>query len=169
MQNDGLKQFLFAVLFTAALYLAGAVDYAEMERAHVAQQAERLTCNQQAGGSTPPVGLPTEWAISPIVDPLLIAAVIHVESRGNPLAQSACYAMGLMQIRPSTCVLYGGEPGRLFDPAYNVELGTRILAELISAHGLEAALSVWNTGHPDHPRGAVYAARVMDEMKRRTQ
>ena len=102
------------------------------------------------------------------VDPLLIAAVIHVESRGNPLAQSACYAMGLMQIRPSTAVLYGGEPGRLFDPAYNVELGTKILAELIAEHGLEAALSVWNTGRPDHPRGTHYAALVLDEYRERT-
>lgn len=76
--------------------------------------------------------------------PELIAAVILVESNGNPNAVSKYQACGLMQVvsNENMSVNSRGEryfinrPSceKLFDPEFNIEYGTRYLANLINNH-----------------------------------
>src|SRR5574341_346045 len=62
------------------------------------------------------------------LDPLLIIAVMAVESRFNPIAESGAGAKGLMQVIPKyhqdKLVEHGGE-GALLDPLINIPVGAR--------------------------------------------
>jgi len=66
------------------------------------------------------------------VDPLLILAVMAVESRYNPVAESTVGAKGLMQVIPKyhldKLMDHGGEPA-LLEPEVNIQVGTQILRE----------------------------------------
>jgi len=64
------------------------------------------------------------------IDPLLVAAIIHVESSWNPRARSATGDWGLAQIHVSRTTnpnLIGHEE-ILFDPAINIRYAVRTLA-----------------------------------------
>jgi soluble lytic murein transglycosylase len=88
------------------------------------------------------------------LDPLLVVALIGVESSFNNFAVSEVGALGLMQIMPDTGKWLLGRRGQklsrptnLFDFELNVELGTAYLADLISRFGsIEAALVAYNAG-----------------------
>lgn len=105
------------------------------------------------------------------LDPLLILAVIAIESRFNPIAESDYGARGLMQVVPrfhlEKLAGHGGE-ATLLEPHTNILVGTRILDEYIQRAGsLEAGLQLYN-GAPDDPaRG--YAQRVLAEQQRLIQ
>lgn len=72
------------------------------------------------------------------LDPLLIIAVIAIESRFNPIAESVAGAKGLMQIIPKyhsdKLQAFGGEKA-IFDPATNIQVGAQILKEYIRSTG----------------------------------
>lgn len=89
------------------------------------------------------------------LDPLLVAAVIRVESGWDPEAVSAPGARGLMQVMPPTAAevaaqlgLEPFDPDRLFDPDINIRIGTYYLAALRQQFaGQEAAmLAAYNGG-----------------------
>ncbi len=89
------------------------------------------------------------------LDPLLVAAVIRVESRFRPDATSSVGARGLMQILPETGRWVAGRiglrtfhPDQLFQPEVNVAVGTWYLAYLRTEFGgnLAAALAAYNGG-----------------------
>jgi len=81
------------------------------------------------------------------IDADLLAALIWVESGGNPSAVSASGAVGLMQIMPSDgqaagfqCVsgpCFANRPrtDQLLDAQYNLQYGSRMLAGLIKKYG----------------------------------
>ena len=102
------------------------------------------------------------------VDPLLILAVMAVESRYNPVAESNMGAKGLMQVipkwHPEKLLDHGGEHAVL-EPAVNIEVGARILREYQRRVGdLEAALLMYN-GALDQPHSQ-YAVKVFAEKAR---
>jgi soluble lytic murein transglycosylase-like protein len=102
------------------------------------------------------------------LDPLLILAVISVESRFNPIAQSSMGAVGLMQIIPKFHLDkledFGGEAGAL-DPENNILAGARILQEYVYRTGtLEAGLQFYNGAMSDN--SAQYAQKVLLERQR---
>jgi len=102
------------------------------------------------------------------LDPLLVLAVIAVESRFNPIAESGMGAKGLMQIIPRYHLdklrAAGGEDA-VFDPEANIRVGSRILQEYVYRHGtLEAGLQQYNGASRDG--NAYYARRVMAERER---
>lgn len=114
------------------------------------------------------VGVAYRAAPAAGLDPLLVLAVISVESRFNPIAESLMGAKGLMQIIPkyhhAKLRRYGGEEAVL-DPESNILVGTRILQEYVHRTGtLEAGLQFYNGAMWDG--SAQYAQRVMAERKR---
>jgi soluble lytic murein transglycosylase-like protein len=104
------------------------------------------------------------------LDPLLILALIAIESRFNPVAQSHYGAMGLMQVIPRFHreKLDGARDAVLLDPRTNIQLGTRVLKEYIRRGGTEVAgLQLYNGAAAD-PTNA-YANRVIGERERLRQ
>jgi len=90
------------------------------------------------------------------LDPMLVAGLIRQESAFEPKALSHAGAVGLMQVEPVTALKIARElkvryaRARLTDPGYNLELGSRYLANLIQSFGTpEAALAAYNAGE-DH-------------------
>jgi len=101
------------------------------------------------------------------LDPLLILAVMAVESRFNPIAESGVGAKGLMQVIPKhhqDKIGDGGESAVL-DPSTNILLGARILKEYIRRTGsLEAGLQFYNGALADV--SSQYAQKVIAEKER---
>ena len=102
------------------------------------------------------------------VDPLLVLAVIAVESGFNPNAESRAGAQGLMQVVPryheDELEEHGGR-GAVFDPTINIVVGTRILEQYIRRMGsVEAALQRYNGASSD--ASARYAHKVLAERER---
>jgi Transglycosylase SLT domain len=78
------------------------------------------------------------------VDPLLVRALIQVESNYKARARSRKGAMGLMQLMPSTARVYNVR--NPFDPKANIEAGIKHLKSLIDRYGTELALAAYNAG-----------------------
>lgn len=102
------------------------------------------------------------------IDPLLVLAVIAVESRFNPIAESDYGARGLMQVvarfHPDKVPAPNGDRA-LLDPWTNILVGTRILREYLDRTGnLETALQMYGGASEDAERG--YAKKVLAELER---
>lgn len=105
------------------------------------------------------------------LDPLLIIAVIAIESRFNPFSESTQGAQGLMQVIPrfhQDKLPEGAGELSFFDPVVNVRVGARVLEESIRRHGgLAAGLQQFAGAADDLEQG--YAARVIAEKQRLEQ
>jgi soluble lytic murein transglycosylase-like protein len=100
------------------------------------------------------------------IDPLLILAVIAVESRFNPIAESWAGAKGLMQVMPNLhedkLEQHGGA---VLDPMTNIAVGARILQQYIEDTGsVETGLQYYNGATRDP--ATRYAVKVIDERAR---
>lgn len=88
------------------------------------------------------------------LEPSLVLAVMHVESRYYNFAVSPVGAMGLMQVMPGTGEELAGRlgirwagPQTLFEPTVNIRLGVAYLRELSDRYGsLPTALAAYNWG-----------------------
>lgn len=104
------------------------------------------------------------------LDPLLIVAMMAVESSFNPKAKSHAGALGLMQVIPRWHMDKIGPDNDhtvLFDPRVNVQVGTLVLLEGMQRYGsLEAALQYYNGARNDPEKR--YTKRVMS-VKRQLQ
>lgn len=102
------------------------------------------------------------------LDPTLILAVVAVESRFNPFAQSNVGAQGLMQVvtrvHDDKYEAFGGTHAA-FDPVTNLRVGVQVLKECISRAGdLNAGLSHC-AGAASLPNDSGYSARVLMEQR----
>jgi soluble lytic murein transglycosylase-like protein len=102
------------------------------------------------------------------VDPLLILAVMAVESRFNPIAESDYGAKGLMQVVPrfhlEKLAAHGGEDAVL-EPRANIRVGAEILREYIRQTGsVEDGLQLYAGAADDPAQG--YAQKVAAEKRR---
>ncbi len=103
------------------------------------------------------------------LDPLLILAVIAVESRFNPIAESVMGAKGLMQViprfHPDKFAPLGGEHVA-FDPAANITVGAKILTEYLRRAGdLNGALRLY-VGASSEETVNGYPDKVMAEREK---
>jgi hypothetical protein len=80
------------------------------------------------------------------VDPMLVSALIQVESGNRPTARSNKGAMGLMQLMPSTARQYNVR--NPYDPKANIAAGVKHLKSLIDRFDgvVELALAAYNAG-----------------------
>lgn len=100
------------------------------------------------------------------LDPLLVIAVIAIESRFNPVAQSDQGATGLMQVIPRYhAEKFSAADGEtVLDPRINIKVGAQVLKEYIVRGGNESAgLQLYN-GSSDATN--TYAVKVMAERQR---
>jgi hypothetical protein len=99
-------------------------------------------------GSSPGIaqwcGLIQKYAKMRGLDPNLVAAIIFIESKGEPEALSSQGAVGLMQVMPSDNAatqqfgsMFADRPTRkeLLDPEENISSGTKILSSYIDYTG----------------------------------
>ncbi|MEZ5609359.1 MAG: transglycosylase SLT domain-containing protein [Rhodocyclaceae bacterium] len=120
-------------------------------------------------GLEPALVAAEEAARSRGFDPLLIVAIMAVESSFNPRAVSHVGAQGLMQVMPryhqDKLGARRGKKNALFDPTLNVHVGTQVLQEGLTRYGsLPRALQYYNGSLGD--RSQRYARKVM-AVKRR--
>jgi soluble lytic murein transglycosylase-like protein len=104
------------------------------------------------------------------VDPVLVRAVIQVESDFNPRCVSQKNARGLMQLIPETARRYG--VANVFDPEQNIRGGVRYLSDLLAmfSNDLPRALAAYNAGEhavlryggiPPYQETTTYVKRAM--------
>lgn len=106
------------------------------------------------------------------IDPTLILAVMAIESRFNPFAQSHMGAQGLMQVMTRVhrdkYKSYGGDFAA-FDPLSNLQVGVKVLKDSIrSAGSVEGGLKYY-VGAANLPYDGGYTAKVMAEYSRLNQ
>ena len=99
------------------------------------------------------------------LDPVLVLAMIAVESGFNPEATSPAGAKGLMQVIPEFHPEKFSDPSLVFDPEANILAGTRILREYLSQYGdLTTALQRYAGAGPN--AALLYTTRIYDELAR---
>ena len=105
------------------------------------------------------------------LDPRLVAAVIWVESSGDPKAVSRKGAKGLMQLMPQTAESLGVRDA--FNPEQNNDGGVRYHKGLLDQHDddVSLALATYNAGPgavsrhrgiPPYPETTKYVMRVLE-------
>lgn len=108
------------------------------------------------------------------LDPRLVSALVHVESRYQVQARSPKGAMGLMQIMPATGARYGvGTAHDLLDPSVNIDVGTRYLRDLHKMFDgrIDLVLAAYNAGEgavrrygnriPPYPETQDYVRKIL--------
>lgn len=179
--NHGLTQWVLARQMAAAELQALAQQPAQAVAADAAPSepaaAPMLSAQQRAVASF----LARRYSIAPAameqlvqsawevgrsekLDPLLILAVISVESSFNPYAQSAMGATGLMQVMANVhrdkFAPFGG-PQASIDPIANMRVGALVLRDAIARAGsLRAGLRAY-VGASSDSTEAGYADKVL--------
>jgi soluble lytic murein transglycosylase-like protein len=108
------------------------------------------------------------------LDPELVRAVVSVESGFRRDAVSPKGAQGLMQLMPGTARALGVKDA--FDPAQNLDGGTRHLRALIDRYGgdVKRALAAYNAGEgavarhggvPPYPETRAYVRKVLQRAQ----
>ena len=103
------------------------------------------------------------------IDPLLILAVVAIESGFNPFAESAVGAQGLMQVMSNIhrekFQKLGGVKAAL-NPVANIRVGSLILKDYVTRGGsLEAGLKMY-VGAAAFDNDAGYGSKVLAEYRR---
>lgn len=147
---------------------ATAVDPAELDRQ---QAAVAQWLSRRYRVAPEPIGrlVQEAWKVGrqTRIEPTLILAVMAIESRFNPFAQSPVGAQGLMQVmtrvHDDKYEAFGGLHAA-FDPVSNLRVGVLVLKECIARAGsLEGGLKFY-VGAANLPHDGGYAAKVMAEQ-----
>jgi soluble lytic murein transglycosylase-like protein len=102
------------------------------------------------------------------LDPLLLLAVMAIESGFNPYAESGVGAQGLMQVMAkvhSDKLRYFGGQSAALDPVANIKVGALVLKDCIARGGsLASGLRLYNGSTSNYDGG--YGAKVLAERGR---
>jgi hypothetical protein len=121
------------------------VPYPEPVQAVAAVGSEQAQAPGDVLESTPYGEIISAMSEAHGVDPLLVRALIQVESNYQTRARSRKGAMGLMQLMPSTARVYNVR--NPFDPRTNIEAGIKHLKSLIDRFGqVDLGLAAYNAG-----------------------
>lgn len=106
------------------------------------------------------------------LDPTLILAVVAIESRFNPFAQSPVGAQGLMQVmtrvHSDKYEPFGGTHAA-FDPVANLRVGVQVLKEYVARSGsIEDGLR-WYVGAANLDSDGGYVGKVLGEQSKLAQ
>ena len=112
------------------------------------------------------------------IDPLLLHAIAHVESRHNPAARSPAGALGVMQVMPATGARFGvAQPEALQQSGTNLEVSAAYLKTLQQRFGnnLSLVLAAYNAGEgaverhgrhvPPYAETQSYVRQVLDRYQ----
>jgi soluble lytic murein transglycosylase-like protein len=105
------------------------------------------------------------------IDPLLIVAMIGIESGFNPFAESTFGARGLMQVIPRfhrDKVPQGAGDSSLLDPLVNIRVGVLVLEEAIRRSGGSLIAGLQQYAGASDAQGS-YANKVLAEKERLEQ
>jgi soluble lytic murein transglycosylase-like protein len=92
------------------------------------------------------------------LNPAVVAAIVVVESGGNPLTVSPSGDLGLMQVNARIhAKSFDFEKRNLLNPEENIAVGTSILKTMLERHGDDKAIAAYNGLLPDKRE---YSARV---------
>ena len=190
-----MRWFLVLVAWSALAQNAREAMQASIEKqkASVATQREAVKKQAELAGpgplQMPPMEDPDppcdpipDATVAPIIEgaakaqkvqPELLRAVIHQESRSYPCAVSRDGAKGLMQLMPDTISLLGVKDP--FDSKQNIEAGAKYLKEMIDRYkgDLAKALGAYNAGPatvdqakgvPDIPEVRDYVDAILQSL-----
>lgn len=144
------------------------VPYPSSREGEPAGGPEEEKTREQWLGATPFGEIIVSMARAHGVDPMLVRAVIEVESGYRPRARSHKGAMGLMQLMPATAREY--DLKNPYDPKANIAAGVMHLKGLIDRWGVELALAAYNAGEgavrkfngiPPYRETRNYVARIL--------
>jgi soluble lytic murein transglycosylase-like protein len=109
------------------------------------------------------------------VDPVLLTALAHVESRFDASAVSPKGAQGILQLMPATAQRFGANDA--FDVAQNIDAGAEYLGWLLERYEgrTDLALAGYNAGEgavdryngvPPYSETRMYVTRVLNQVQR---
>ncbi len=177
------------MLFAAVAFSLAGISHAQVNQA--VPVAPMATSSAQSEAGVPALGditavLRAQFRVAPTesiriaravlieaerhaISPVLLLAVMSVESSFDRYAVSIAGARGLMQILPAAHPQLIAGVTDLSDPAINVRIGSTILRSYLDASGgdLDAALLRYSGGGRDYARRVVLRMQRFDASLRR--
>ena len=148
--------------------LADYVSEEEYKQNRVVHALLKNALDIETGEATKLSRIIVRHSLNKKLDPKLVASIIIVESRGNPLAISESKSVGIMQIHvPTWREAVDFTERNPFDPEVNIDIGTTILARYLKQYkDVESALVAYE-GSRD-PSESEYLSKVMEVYRSRT-
>ena len=102
-------------------------------------------------------------SVSRGLNPAVVAAIIVVESGGNPMTVSPTGDLGLMQVNVRVhAKTFDFQNRNLLNPEENIEVGTSILEIMLKRHGEAKAIAAYNGLLPEKQ---AYSGRVQTVLE----
>ena len=148
------------------------VPYTQDATAETKEAALPIAASRGLAGATAYDPIIESAATKHDVDARIVKAVIQVESAFQPRARSSKGAMGLMQLMPQTARQYKAR--NPYDPASNIDAGTKYLKRLLDEFELPLALAAYNAGEgavrrfggiPPYAETQAYVAKILGLLR----
>jgi soluble lytic murein transglycosylase-like protein len=148
------------------------VPYSQDATAETKEAALPMAASRGLAGKTAYDPLIESAAAKHAIDARIVKAVIQVESAFQPRARSPKGAMGLMQLMPQTARQY--QARNPYDPASNIDAGTKYLKTLLNEFELPLALAAYNAGEgavrrfggiPPYAETQAYVTKVLGLLR----